>query len=76
MTKKMREKLRLKKEKREVYKITGRKLEDQIAGDMTLKAYETSVKFAMSYLFALFTSGLGGYFASKMFFGFNHTVVV
>lgn len=71
----MRERLRLKKEKREVYKITGRKLDPDIPGEMTLKAFESSMKFAMSYLFALFTSGLGGYFAAKVFFGFDYAAV-
>jgi hypothetical protein len=71
----MRARLRLKKEKREVYRLTGRKVETEIPGDMTLKAFETSTKFAMSYLFALFTSGLGGYFAAKVFFGFDYSTV-
>lgn len=71
----MRVRMTLKKEKREVYKITGRKLDPEIPGDMALKAFETSTKFAMSYLFALFTSGLGGYFAAKVFFGFDYAAV-
>lgn len=74
-TKKMRERLKLKKEKRELYKITGRKMESEIPGDQTLKTFESSMKFAMSYLFALFTSGLGGYFAAKVFFGFDYAAV-
>lgn len=71
----LREYLRLKKEKREVSKITGRKLHDTNSGDETLKNFEKSTKFAMSFVIGMFTAGLGGYFASKIFLGLDHTYV-
>jgi hypothetical protein len=74
-TKKIRERLRLKKEQREIRKITGRKTEAETPGDAALGQYEKSVKFAMTFLFAMFSSGLGGYFASRIVFGLSESFV-
>jgi len=74
-TKKMREYLRLKKEKREVRQMTGRTQETDISNDKALGNYEKSVKFAMTFIFALFSSGIGGYFAAKVFLGMDHSYV-
>lgn len=74
-TKKLREYLRLKKEKREVRQLTGRSQEEEISNDKALGNYEKSVKFAMTFLFALFSSGIGGYFAAKVFLGMDHSYV-
>ena len=71
----LREYLRLKKEKREVNKITGRKVQETTSGDETLKNFEKSTKFAMTFVIGMFTSGIGGYFASKIFLGLDHTYV-
>lgn len=74
-TKKMREYLRLKKEKREVRQLTGRSHDTEISNDKALGSYEKSVKFAMTFIFALFSSGIGGYFAAKVFLGMDHSYV-
>jgi hypothetical protein len=74
-TKKLREYLRLKKEKREVRQMTGRNQESEVTNDKALGSYEKSVKFAMTFIFALFSSGIGGYFAAKVFLGMDHSYV-
>lgn len=74
-TKKLREYLRLKRERREVNEMTGRKPEPENSPDKSLGNYEKSIKFAMTFLFAMFSSSIGGYFAAKAFFGLDHTYV-
>lgn len=55
--------------------LTGKKSGPDLQGDATLKEFETSVKFAGTFIFALFTSGIGGYYACKLVFGLDHETV-